>query len=99
MEMKCSRSLASMLVSLLLLLVQSLRNVEFGFQLVSYLKTFFRGHHPIYAIHLNTLFLLGMMVCNQIILLPAIQAGCVSSVVCLVSLMPSGVDDTTSLST
>src|SRR4051812_1052770 len=82
MAMKCSKSLANMLLSLLLLQVQPLRNTEYGFQLVPYLKTFFRGHHPIYAIHLNTLFLPGMMVCNQVILLPAIQAGCVSSVVC-----------------
>src|ERR1041385_5326308 len=82
MTMECSKSLASMLLSLLLIQVQPLRNVKFGFQLVPYLKTFFRGHHPIYAIHLNTLFLPGMMVCNQIILLSAIQAGCVSHVVC-----------------
>src|ERR1044071_9814358 len=55
---------------------------EFGFQPVPYLKTFFRGHHPIYVIHLNTLYLPGMMVCNQVPLFPAIQAGCVSRVVC-----------------
>src|SRR4051812_49210600 len=60
MAKKCSKNLASMLFSLLLLQVQPLRNVEFGFQLVSYPKTFFRGHHPIYAIHLNTFFLPGM---------------------------------------
>ena len=41
-------------------------------QPVPYLKTFSRGHHPIYAIHLNTLFHLGMMVCNQVLLLLAI---------------------------
>src|SRR4051812_46264677 len=81
MAMKCPKSLASMLLSLLLLLVQPLRNAEYGFQLVPYLKTFFRDHHPIYAIHLDTLLLPGMMVCNQLILLPAIQAGCVSRVV------------------
>src|SRR3954468_19971488 len=101
MSMKCSKSLASMPVSLLLLQVQPLRNAKYGFQLVPYLKTFFRGHHPIYAIHLNTLFLPGMMVCNQVILLPAIQAGCVSSVVCqaITSVMPLGFDGTTSFST
>src|SRR3954471_1986615 len=100
MAMKFSRSLASMLVSLLLLPVQPLRNVEFGFQPVPYLKTFFRGHHPIYAIHLNTLFHPGMMVCNQVLLLLEIQAGCVSSVVCqaVISPMLSGLDDTTPLS-
>src|SRR3954466_9077279 len=81
MPIKFSRSLASMLLSLILLQVQPLRNAEFGFQLVTYLKTFFRGHHPIYAMHLNTLFLPGKMVCNQVILLPTIQAGCVSHVV------------------
>src|SRR3954464_546184 len=82
MAMKCSKSLASMLLSLLLLQVQPLRNAGYGFQLVPYLKTFFRGHHPIYSIHLNTLLLPGMMVCNQVLLLPEIQARCVSSVVC-----------------
>src|ERR1041385_2511091 len=82
MAMKCSKSLASMLESLLLLQVQPLRNTEYGYLLVPYLQTFFRGHHPIYPIHLNTLFLLGMIVYNQVILLPAIQAGCVSHAVC-----------------
>src|SRR3954468_7941446 len=67
MAMKCSKSLASMLLSLPLHQVQPLRNAEFGFQLVPYLKNFFRGHHPIYAIHLNTLFLPGLMVCSQVI--------------------------------
>src|SRR3954470_5344639 len=81
MAMKFSRSLASMLLSLLLLQVQPLRGVEFGFQPVPYLKTFSRGHHQMYAIHLNTLFHLGMMVCNQVIPLPAIQAGYDSCVV------------------
>ena len=70
-----------MLLSLLLRLVQPLRNAEFGFQPVPYLNTFFRGHHPIYAIHLNTLFHPGMMVCNQVVPSPAIQTGYVSSVV------------------
>src|SRR3954465_828079 len=81
MAMKCSKSLASMLLSMPLLQVQPLRNAEFGFQPVPYLKTFSRGHHRIYAIHLNTLFLPGMMMCNQVILLPAVQAGYVSRVV------------------
>src|SRR3954471_2081011 len=80
MAMKFSKSLTSMLLSSLYLPGQSLGNDEFGFQLVPYLKTFFRGHHPVYAIHLNTLFLPGMMVCNRVILLLEIQAGCVSRV-------------------
>src|SRR3954467_14641177 len=81
MAMKCSKSLASMLLSLLLHQVQPLRNAEFGFQLVPYLKTFFRGHHQIYAIHLNTLFHPGMMWCNQVTPPPVVQEGCVSRVV------------------
>src|SRR3954466_12095607 len=75
MAMKFSKSLASMLLSLLIFQVQPLRNDEFGFQLLPYLKTFFRGHHQIYAIHLNTLFHPGMMVCDQVIPLPAIHTG------------------------
>src|ERR1041385_5974374 len=75
MAMKCSKSLASMILSLLLLLVQPLRNAEFGFQLVPYLQTFFIGHRPLYAIHLNTIFHPGMMVCTQAILFLAIQTG------------------------
>src|SRR3954465_13530659 len=51
MAMNCSKSLASMLVSLLLLQVQPLRNVEYGSQLGPYPKTFFRDHHPIYICH------------------------------------------------
>src|SRR3954466_9755153 len=82
MAMKFSKSLASMLLSLLLLPVQPLINAEFGFQPLPYHKTFFRGHHPIYAIHPNTLFLPGMMVCTKEILPPAVHAGYVSSVVC-----------------
>src|SRR3954467_8628665 len=81
MATRCSKSLASMLLSLLPLQVQPLINDEFGFQQDPYLKTFFRGHHQIYAIHLNTLFLPGMMVCNQVIPRPAIQTGYVLSVV------------------
>src|SRR3954466_13262374 len=81
MAMKFSKSLASMLLSLLPLQVQPLRNAEFGFQPEPYLQTFFRCHHQIYAIHLNTLFHPGMMVCNQVTPPPAIQAGCVSRVV------------------
>ena len=71
-----------MLLSFPLLQVQPLGNAEFGSQPVPYLKTFFRGYHPMYAIHLNTLFLPGMMLCNQVIPLPAVQAGYVLSVVC-----------------
>src|SRR4051812_43949667 len=44
MEMTCSKSLASMLVSLLHLLVRPLRNAGFGFQLVPFLHTFLQGH-------------------------------------------------------
>src|SRR4051812_34553767 len=44
-------------------------------------QTFFRGHYPIYSIHLNTLFHPGMMVCNQVILLLTVQIGYASSVV------------------
>ena len=70
-----------MLLSMPLLPVQPLRNAEFGFQPEPYLKTFFRGHHQIYAIHLNTLFHPEMMVCNQVIPLPAVQTGYALSVV------------------
>jgi hypothetical protein len=70
-----------MLLSLLLLQVQPLRNAEFGFQPEPYLKTFCRDQPPIYAIHPNTLFHPGMMVCSQAILLPAIQTGYALSVV------------------
>src|SRR3954462_11460317 len=81
MAMKFSKSLASMLLSMSLYQVQPLGNAEFGFQQEPYLKTFFRGHHQIYAIHLKTLFHPGMMVCNQVIPRPAIQTGYVLSVV------------------
>ena len=70
-----------MLLSMPLLQVQPLGNVEFGSQPVLYLKTFSRGHHQMYANHPNTLFLPGMMLCNQVIPLPAVQAGYVSRVV------------------
>src|SRR4051812_4394568 len=40
-----------------------------------------RGHHQLYAIHPNTLFLPGMMLCNQVTPPPTIQAGCASRVV------------------
>src|SRR3954462_3893785 len=81
MAMKFSRSPVSMLLSLLLLQVQPLRNAEFGFQPEPYLKTFSRGHHQIYAIHPNTLFHPGMMVCNQVIPLPTFQTRYALSVV------------------
>src|SRR4051812_23511110 len=90
-----------MLLSLLLLQVQPLGNAEFGFQPVPYLKTFSRGRHQIYAILLNTLFHPGIMLCNQVIPLLAIQTGYASSVASmpLISLVPSGLDGTTSFST
>src|SRR3954467_4948108 len=99
--MKFSRNLASILLSLPLLLVQPLRNAEYGFQPVPYIKTFFRGHRPIYAIHPNTLFLPRMMVCNQVILLPAVRQVMLQvwSSGPLLSSMPSGLDGTTSFST
>src|SRR3954471_9390839 len=91
MAVKCSKSVASILLSLLLLQVQPLGNAEFGFQPEPYLKTFFRGHHQMYAIHLNTLFHLGMMMCNQVIPLPVFHTWYASSVVfqAITSLMPS----------
>src|SRR3954468_1901646 len=81
MAMKFSKSLASMLLSKPFHQVQPLGNAEFGFQPEPYLKTFFRGHHQTYAIHLNTLFHTGMMWCNQVTPTPVVQAECVSRVV------------------
>src|SRR3954466_16235416 len=44
METRSLKSLASVIVSLLLLLVQPLGNVEFGSQTVPFLRTCFQGH-------------------------------------------------------
>src|SRR3954465_7119214 len=51
MAMRCSKSLASMLVSLLHLLVRPLRNAGYGFQLVPFLHTLFQGH-PTWCLNL-----------------------------------------------
>src|SRR4051812_32270562 len=68
MEMSCMKSLASVIVSLLDLLAQFLENDVYGFpSMTSDMLLVLPDHQPPYIFHLNPMFLLGMLLDNQVL--------------------------------